>query len=512
MTETKAVIEIGSTGIRLLVVELIHNALPHHQWKAVDKSEMPIPIGRDVFTTGIISRDTLVSCLHIIYRFQEQLKAWDIEPENLVVIATSALRAAKNRDAVLDRIMVKTGCRVRVIDGIEQNRLMYLGVWNSFQENLPLLEEHNAIILEVGGGATDIMLMAQGKIAGVHTLRLGTIIIEQHLKSMASTKDTRRFLEDYIRVMRSTMDQELNFSNITQFVVVGQDAQIIARSCGKQIGAKLWQINREQFSSFVEEVQSYSAEECVLKFKLSYNDAQTLAITLMTYSFFLHFTQAQSILVSDTNTREGLILSIIQQPNQELQENFFAQIIASAWNLAHRYKIDKNHAETVRHIALKLFKKLKAELGLIEESRILLEVAAILHDIGMFIGADDHHLHSSYIISNSDIFGLNRDQIDMISQIAFGHRGKIAPRDIPNFSRQDRESRVTVLKLTALLRIADALDRGHGQKIQDFTIDFHSDTLIIRCPDTHSLALEQRAIEEKASLFEAVFGYKVILC
>ena len=100
----------------------------------------------------------------------------------------------------------------------------------------------------------------------------------------------------------------------------------------------------------------------------------------------------------------------------------------------------------------------------------------------------------------------------MISQIAFGHRGKIAPRDIPNFSRQDRESRVTVLKLTALLRIADALDRGHGQKIQDFTIDFHSDTLIIRCPDTHSLALEQRAIEEKASLFEAVFGYKVILC
>ena len=262
----------------------------------------------------------------------------------------------------------------------------------------------------------------------------------------------------------------------------------------------------------MEEVQSYSAEECVLKFKLSYNDAQTLAITLMTYSFFLHFTQAQSILVSDTNTREGLILSIIQQPNQELQENFFAQIIASAWNLAHRYKIDKNHAETVRHIALKLFKKLKAELGLIEESRILLEVAAILHDIGMFIGADDHHLHSSYIISNSDIFGLNRDQIDMISQIAFGHRGKIAPRDIPNFSRQDRESRVTVLKLTALLRIADALDRGHGQKIQDFTIDFHSDTLIIRCPDTHSLALEQRAIEEKASLFEAVFGYKVILC
>ncbi len=512
MTETKAVIEIGSTGIRLLVVELTQSSSATPQWHTVDKSELPIPLGRDVFTTGIVSRDTLVSCLHIIYRFQEQLKAWCIQPENIVVIATSALRVARNRDAVLDRIMVKTGYRVKVIDGIEQNRLMYLGVWNSLADNRDLIETHNTIILEVGGGATDIMLMAQGKIAGVHTLRLGTIIIEQHLKSMASARDTYRFLEDYIRVMRSSMDQELNFSNITQFVAVGQDALIIAKNCGFSIGSKLWRISREQFSVFTDEVQSYTAEECVLKFKISYNEAQTFAIALMAYKFFLQFTQAEYILVPNTNTREGLILSEIQQPNQELQENFFGQIAASAWNLARRYKIDEQHAEAVRIIALKLFDGLKEELGLSPEGRIILEVAAILHDIGVFIGAADHHLHSSYIISNSDIFGLSRDQIDMISQISYGHRGKTSPQDLPHFARQERESRVAVLKLTSLLRIADALDRGHGKKIQDFTIEFHSDTLIIRCAGTHSLALEQRALEEKASLFEAVFGYRVMLC
>ena len=101
MTETKAVIEIGSTGIRLLVVELTQSSSATPQWHTVDKSELPIPLGRDVFTTGIVSRDTLLSCLHIIYRFQEQLKAWYIEPENIAVIATSALRLARNRDAVL---------------------------------------------------------------------------------------------------------------------------------------------------------------------------------------------------------------------------------------------------------------------------------------------------------------------------------------------------------------------------------------------------------------------------
>ena len=179
--------------------------------------------------------------------------------------------------------------------------------------------------------------------------------------------------------------------------------------------------------------------------------------------------------------------------------------------MARRYKIDEHHAESVRVISLNLFDSLKDELGLAPEGRIILEVAAILHDIGVFIGVDDHHLHSSYIIGNSDIFGLSRDQIDMISQISYGHRSKTSPRDLPHFAKQDRESRVTVLKLTALLKIADALDRGHGQKIQGFTIDFHADTLIIRCAGTPSLTLEQRALEAKATLFEAVFGYKVVL-
>ena len=300
MTETKAVIEIGSTGIRLLVVELTQSNSTTSQWRTVDKSELPIPLGRDVFTTGIVSRDTLVSCLHIIYRFQEQLKAWHIQPENIAVIATSALRVAQNRDAVLDRIMVKTGYRVKVIDGIEQNRLMYLAVWNAFQDHRDLIENHNTIVLEVGGGATDIMLMAQGKIAGVHTLRLGTIIIERQLKSMSSAQDTYRFLEDSIRVMRSSMDQELTFSHITQFVAVGQEAQIIAKNCGSQMGSKLWQISREQFSAFTDEVQSYSAEECVLKFKISYNEAQTFAIALMSYKFFLQSTQAESLYPTQT--------------------------------------------------------------------------------------------------------------------------------------------------------------------------------------------------------------------
>lgn len=509
MTRTQAVIEIGSTGIRLLVVELDGSGQPH--WKTIDRAELPISLGRDVFTTGSVSRDTLLSCLHIIYRFQEEIKTWHIPPEAVLVFATSALRIARNRDAVLDRIMVKTGYRVRVIDGIEQNRLMYLAVRECFKENLSLLEEHDTIILEVGGGATDIMLMARGQIAGVHTLRLGTIIIEQQLKSMASVQDTYRFLEDYIRVMRSSMDQELQFSNITQFVAVGQDAQVIAKHCGEELGAKLWKIDREQFHHFADEVQNYSPDECVMRFKISYNEAQTLAISLMAYKFFIQFTQADTILVPDTNTREGLILSGLQQPNQELQENFFAQITASAWNLARKYRLDIRHADCVRLISLKLFDGLKGELGLNEEGRILLEVAAILHDIGRFIGTDDHHLHSSYIISNSDIFGLGRDQIDMISQIAYGHRGKTSPRDLPHFARQDRESRITVLKLTALLRIAEALDRGHGQKMQDFSLDFHSDTLIIRCENVHSLVLEQRALAEKANVFEDVFGYKVLL-
>ncbi len=510
MTKPEAVIEIGSTGIRLLVAQI--QQATSFGWSFIDHSELPTTLGRDVYTDGIISRETLLQCLHILKRFSEQLASWGIEKEHITVIATSALREAKNREAVLDRIMVKTGFRVKVIDGIEENRLMYLAVSGCLKDESVGLNNANSIILEVGGGSSEIMLIDHGKMAGVHSLRLGTVIIERQTKTMmGSLQDASRFLEEFIRITRGSLEAELSLSNVSQFIAVGPEVQIAAENCGEHISDKLRIIQRNDFNDFVDKIKAYSVEECVADFKIPYVDAHALHIGLMAYKFFLEFTDAKEIIVPYTNIREGLLLDRILHPDQSLQQDFLAQITASALTLARKYKADEKHAQYVRTISLKLFDTLEAELGLEKRGRMLLEVAAILHDIGMFIRADNHEEHSMYIISQSDIFGLSRDDIAIISQVAYYHRGKHQPQNNPAFYMRSRADRITILKLTAILRLADAFDRGHSQKIKDFSIDFHTDSLVISCPGTHDLALERLAIAQKTDVFESVFGYKVIL-
>ena len=142
---------------------------------------------------------------------------------------------------------------------------------------------------------------------------------------------------------------------------------------------------------------------------------------------------------------------------------------------------------------------------------MLLEIAAILHDIGSFIRYQNHNIHSNYIIRNSEIFGLSKKDITIVSEIAKYHKGNSIPQDEDSFLMLPRSDRMTILKLTAILRIADAMDRGHIQKFSDFSIKIQQDSMIIHTKNSENTILEKIALNEKAGMFESVFGYKVIL-
>lgn len=508
MAAPQAVIEIGSTGIRLLVAEITED----NKRNILDRSELPVTLGRDVFTTGTISRDTLLQSIKILNRFGEQLEGWGITREETTVIGTSAIREANNRDPVVDRIKIKTGFNVKVIDGIEENRLMYIAVTDCLKDESVTMRQSDSIILEIAGSATEMMLMEKGKMVGAHTMRLGTVIIEQQLKNMmGNLSDARRYIDEFIRNTRSSINNELNLIKVKQFIAVGGDMKLAALFCGKPISTYLWKIKREDFDSFVDQVQTYTIDECIARFKLSYNDAQTLHISLLAYKLFIKLTSVQEIYVPETSIREGILISKTFLPNDELQKEFNSQISASASTLLRKYHGDEKHAEYVRTTSLKLYDAMQDELGLEPKARILLEISAILHDCGMFIRAVDHNLHSKYIILHSEIFGLSKDEISLIAQIVSYHRGTKMPQDDPEFKLFSRAYRMTVLKLSAILRVADALDRGHQQKLTNFTLSFSAESLTIRVKGNNNLLLEKMAVEEKGDLFENVFGYKIVL-
>ena len=236
-----------------------------------------------------------------------------------------------------------------------------------------------------------------------------------------------------------------------------------------------------------------------------------MQVSLLIYNMFIHLTNVKTILVPETNIRNGVILSKISTENEELQKEFNSQIVASARNLLRKYHGDEKHAECVKMISLKFYEVLKNELGLNDHARTLLETAAILHDIGVFINYENHNTHGYYIIRNSEIFGLSKIDRTIISTIAKYHRGKAMPQDEEGFLLLPRQDRMTIIKLTAILRIADALDRGHIQKFSDFSIKLQQNHLLIQTKNIKNTVLEKVALSEKAEMFEGVFGYKVLL-
>lgn len=504
----ESVIEIGATGLRLLIVEIGGDAL----WTVIDKAERAVALGRDVFTSGTISRDSLLQCLAILKRYREILDGWAIEDAHVTIVATSAIREAKNRDSILDRLAVKTGFRVHVIDGIEENRLMYLVVDHALRKAPGILSKVNSIIMDVGGGSTEIMLLQKGKMVAAHSFRMGTVIIEQQIKAvMGSAKDMRRFLAEYIRTTSETLNKELRLDRVHQLIATSNDARLVARAIGTNVTDLLSVISRENFISFVSQVTDYSIEECVQQFKISYNEAESLTPGLLAYRYFLELTGAEEVLVPFLSIREGVILSRLAGPEHIVHEEFYKQVVASAINLGKRYHVDEDHSRYVTRIVLKLFHCLEDELGLDRHACLILQIAAILHDIGSFISPTDHHIHSQYIILHSEIFGLTKDDMNILSNVVRYHRGELPNSGHLGYSSLPRFERTIVLKLSALLRVADALDRGHSQHIEDFELELSKDILYLRACGTHDVTLERLALEEKANLFEDIFGYSLIM-
>lgn len=508
MASIDSVIEIGSTGVRLLVTE---TTLDRKQ-NILDRGEMPLPLGRDVITTGQIKQETQNSLIQILKRFKEQLSGWGISPDETSVFATNAFRDAKNSDPVLDRILVHTGFKVRVIDGIEENKLMYIAVSDCIKDQPVDFKNDDTVIIDVGGNTTELMMISDGKMVGVHSLRLGTVRIEQHINNQYSSyADIQRYIQESINSTKGSLESELNLSNVKQFIAVGQIVSLIAILIGKPISTFLWEIDKDDFGKFVKDVQDYSIDECVARFKISYHIAQTMQVSLLIYNKFIQLTKAKSLIVPETSIRQGFILSKTSTYDEELKNEFDMQITNSARNLLRKFHGDEIHAECVRLISAKLYDVLKSEIGLDDHAKSLLETAAILHDIGVFIRYDSHNYHSAYIVQNSELFGLGRTDKTIVAEITKYHKGSLMPQDEESFLNLPRSTRMMILKLTAILRIADALDRGHIQKFSDFTVKLQNNKILIHTKKTNNTVLEQIALSEKAEMFESIFGYKVVL-
>jgi exopolyphosphatase/guanosine-5'-triphosphate,3'-diphosphate pyrophosphatase len=504
-----AVLDMGATAIRLLVAELPPGEAP----RILEEASRAVLLGKDAFTSGRLGAATIEATLRALEGFRRIMDAYGVVRYRAV--ATSAVREAINRDTFLDRVRLRAGIEVEVIDGSEENRLSYLAVREALRDH-ESMKEGDALLAEVGGGSADLSYLRRGEPVYSGTYALGAVRMRQNLAAWHGSHEQRaRLFHRTVRNIVEDIRREFPLREAKHYLATGGDArfaadQIAAEPAGADpAGAVARAIPRERFLAFCEETVALDDEQLVEAYRLPLSEVETLVPALIVYRELLLETQAATVLVPQSTLRGGLLLDMARGESGQGIEDFSRQVLASAEALGERFRYDARHAHQVARLAVSLFDDLRAEHGLSARHRLRLEVAALLHDIGIFVNLRGHHKHAQYILSVSEIFGLSRDDMAVISNIARYHRRAAPNKSHLPYMALDSEARVEVNKLAAILRVANALDADHLQKVGAVKVLREDDHWVLEVEGGGDLTLERLAALARADLLTEVFGRRV---
>jgi len=501
-----AAIDIGSSAIRMDIAE-IHG---EGQIRVLDSLKKGVQLGREAFTEGHLSQETIRAACDALRDFKKVMDTYGVARYRAV--ATSAVRESTNSETILDRLLMSTGLDVEVIDGPEENRLTLSAVMDSLR-GAPDLGKEKTIVVEVGGGSTDVALLSNGELQQSGTFPLGSIRLRAGVSSGSAKHDQQlRFLKRQIASFLSNIKREMDIRDAGHYIAMGGDVRFAARILNSSVPSmRLSTISKEAFSDFVDSLSRMTTDELVQKYSIPYLDAETLVPALLTYSQLLKETQAQDITISDASIRAGMLQDLAPSEQGKRLSKLSIQILSAARSLGRKYHFDENHAERVRELSVRLFDELRTEQRMTDTHRLYLEVAALLHDIGLFVSSRSHHKHSQYLIASSELFGLRKRELEIIANVARYHRRALPQRSHVSYISLDRDERMIVSKLAAILRVTNALDKDHLQKVMDLKITREGDQIALAAQNVSDLAMGRLALASRSDFFTEIFGKKVIL-
>ena len=504
-----AALDVGSSAIRMEISEVRADG----SLRALENLSKGVSLGKDAFTTGLIYEETIQTACQALAEFSNVMKTYGVTRYRAV--ATSAVREASNSDMFLDRAFMRSGLELEVIDGSEENRLTYIAIEESLRGNLDL-QSSNVLIVEVGGGSSDISYLQKGETLYSGTFALGAVRMRQALIEVkGDLKQRVRILDRQIKNTVNTIASTIPMDQVAEIIALGGDMRFAARQIAgeEKSESQFWVIDRKEFTKFCSEMVKNDVEDLVKRYGLTYAQAETVVPALLCYKTIVDKTKAERIHVLGVNIRAGLLLDMARRESGLGAETFDRQILASARALARKYLSSEQHHEQVRRLSLLLFDQLKQEHGLGNRERLFLEVAAILHDVGSFISSRSHHKHSQYIIAATEIFGLSFSDMNLIANIARYHRKSPPTRSHISYVSLERDSRMIVSKLAAILRVADALEQEESNKIRNLKVvrEVENDRFVIEVETDGDLTMEHISLEAKSNLFRDIYGKPVIL-
>jgi exopolyphosphatase/guanosine-5'-triphosphate,3'-diphosphate pyrophosphatase len=500
------VLDMGASAIRLVIGE----AVPKQPVRVVEEAWRGVQLGRDSFSTGVLRSDTVDAALAAIEGLKKIIDGYGVS--KVRAVATSAVREARNAEMFIDRIRGRTGITFEIINEAEESRLVHLAVRQR-------LSKHGAfrgswtLLIEVGGGSTDLTLLRRGRPNRSGVYALGAIRMRQQLRLSRHTADLRvSILKRYIANVIDEIHIDIPLRRVTHLIAIGGDVRFAAAQIlDQEIDGHVREIPRGDFLAFCDQLERLDEEALVDRFHMTDAEAETLVPALLVYRALLTATAARKLVVTDASLRAGVLLDMAQPGGRLGAEGFARQVLSSADALGQKYRYDRKHGLHVAALSTKIFDALRDEHGLSDRERLLLEVAAMLHDIGTFVSLRAHHKHTQYLISASQIFGLSATETNIVANIARYHRRGLPQKSHLSYVELDQQDRLIVNKLGAILRLANGLDAEHVQDVKDVRLSRRDEAWLLEVEPIGDVSMEIMVATARSDMFVETFGRRVLI-
>jgi exopolyphosphatase/guanosine-5'-triphosphate,3'-diphosphate pyrophosphatase len=510
--QTLAAIDIGSNSCRLKIARI-----QKHQLKMLHEDREVTRLGTSVFSSGVVSPEAMASTLGALKRFYRSIKIYGADRTRIV--ATAALREARNGQAFVAWVLSETGWNVEIISGLEEARLIHAGV----MANLGV--QGRSLLVDVGGGSCEITVSERERIKETISLPLGAVrLTQEFLAGDPPPAEEIARMKQLIARELGKAERRLGDLRVSRVVATSGTAAALAEASAaawkakphggraragkggflvetryaRRLADKLTRMNAAQRGS-IPGVGPRRAEIIV---------AGTHVLTELLERFSLN-----GFVYSDLGLRDGILAQMLAE--QDLSTAAHQQFERDRWQgilaTCKRYGVDTRKAEPVREHAARLFRGLAPVHQLPEEYRLWLEAAAMMRDIGKFMNYQGHHRHAQYIIANSELYGFTPQQRAIVSAIA-RYLGKSRPNASDRVMRIiPPQEHANLQRAVVLLRLAVALNQDRASDVSKVALRVYPKRVLIELsPGRHGAELELWSLRKEAVYFREVFRRELL--
>ena len=460
-----AAIDIGTNSIHMVIVE----ADRKKGFTVIDREKEMVKLGVGVFATNRLSDKAFEAGLNTIHRYVQLADQRGVD--EIITGATSAIREAQNGGQFLDEVIRQTGISPEVISGSKEARLIFLAVRNAID-----LQGENAMVIDIGGGSTEIVVGNSTEILFAKSMKLGVLRLLDMFESKGSVgEEAKGVLEAHIRFMAHTIIEEARKFGFTKIIGTSGTIRTLGEAAHLAAGGKSFRnVNAETVSltdleKLSKKLLDTKPEKRASINGISDNRADAIHLGSVLLVELLQMAGANELTLCEASLREGLILDYLERHAKSIDAfpEFEDLRHRSAAQLAHQFEADWEQTSHVARLALQMYDQTKILHKGKDFHRDVLEFAALLHSVGQYIRFQRYQKHSRYIIDNFALRGFNDEEILLISQVVRYHRKSAPKKKHKRFKKLSKEQRQIVRLLSGILRIAVALDRTKNQSVKE---------------------------------------------